>query len=71
MAELPDYQLGVLHKVTNQRGYVGAGWKRPDWSISIKLDLCTVLTADPELVIMLFPKDKKSGDDHETKGIPF
>lgn len=53
----PEYRLKVKHKATNQTAQQGAGWVNPDGSITIKLDLCAILTSDPEILITLFPKD--------------
>lgn len=60
MSRVPDYRLRVLNKETNQRATVGAGWLNENESISIRLDLCSVLTADPNLVITLFPCNKEA-----------
>ncbi len=51
----PEYRLKVKHKVTNQTAEQGAGWVNEDGSITIKLDLCAVLTSDKELLVTLFP----------------
>lgn len=53
----PDYLLKVLHKHNNQRGTIGVAWRQSDGSISIAMNLCAVLTSDPDLVITLFPND--------------
>jgi hypothetical protein len=52
----PDYKLKVLNKTTNQSAEIGAGWLNPNGSVSIVLNLCTVLTSDNNVVITLFVK---------------
>lgn len=54
----PEFRLKVKHKVSEQTANQGAGWLNDDGSITIKLDLCAVLTHDPDLLITLFPIDK-------------
>ena len=58
-APLPDFKLKALDKLTEQKSEVGAGWRNQDGSISIRLNLCTVLHSSPNLVLTLFPNDSK------------
>jgi len=55
----PDYDLSVKNKATEESCRVGAGWLNPGGSISIRLNLLTVLTSDREVLITLFPKNKE------------
>lgn len=55
----PNYRLRAMNKVTEQKADVGAGWLNEDGSISIKLNLCVVLTSSADLVITLFPNDRE------------
>lgn len=57
----PDYNLSALDKVTSQRAQIGAGWKNEDGSISIRLNLCTFIHHNPNLVLTLFPNTYKRG----------
>lgn len=53
--DTPDYSISLLNKETDQRAYVGVAWLKEEGRISIKLNLGTVLTSDPNLIITLFP----------------
>lgn len=53
----PDYRLKVKHKITGETAKQGAAWVNPNGSITIRLDLCAVLTSDPDLLITLFTPD--------------
>lgn len=74
----PDYKLSAMDKNTGVKcPNVGAGWIKDDGRISIKLNLCTVLTGNnPDLVLTLFPNDnvlKKdaSGGVEDVAEIPY
>ncbi len=54
---LPHYKLKVYDRVTEKHAYVGAGWLNKNGSITISLNLCTVLTQHENLAITLFPND--------------
>lgn len=56
----PDFNLSLLNKTNGRRNHrAGAGWINGDGSISIRLDLCVCITDDPNLLITLFPNDRK------------
>jgi hypothetical protein len=50
----PDFRLKFLHKVTSEKGDVGAGWQNNDGSISIRLNCCVHLVQNPDVVLTLF-----------------
>lgn len=59
--------MKILDKETERAGEVGAGWLNEDGSISIKLNMCVVLS-EPDLVnrdLRLWPVQPK--DDHRAK----
>lgn len=56
---LPDYKLCVKDMTTEHKAEVGAGWKNENGSISIRLNLCSVIHHNPNLVLTLFPYDRK------------
>ncbi len=60
---LPTHRFKVLDKVTGAKHEVGAGWINADGSISIRLNPCVVIHANPDQVLTLFPCDrpKKKG----------
>ena len=51
----PDYKVGCLNKVTNEKGNIGAAWINTDGTINIVLNNLVVLPASKDLVITLFP----------------
>lgn len=55
----PTHRLKVLNKFDDARTEVGAGWLNADGSLSITLNPCVVLTRDTNIVITLFPIDRK------------
>lgn len=60
----PDFILKALDKATGQKsGKIGAGWQNENGSISLKVDMCVVLTSNPNLILTLFPFDKKEDDE--------
>lgn len=61
MSRKPDYKLKVLNKKTEDRAEVGAGWANEDGSISSTINICAVITRDPDEVITLFPVDNFRG----------
>lgn len=60
----PDFNLSVLDRETEYKGYIGVAWKMPDGSISIKLNPYVVINNDRPLLVKLFPitTTKKSGN---------
>lgn len=60
MNNQPDYVLKIKQKQTTATRKAGVGWKNIDGSITIRLDLCTTLTDDTDILITLFPKEKQS-----------
>lgn len=54
---VPTHRLRVLNKETDERGEVGAGWLNGDGSITIKLNMCVVLSQSQDVVLTLFPED--------------
>lgn len=79
----PDFHLAALDKSTEAKNNrIGAAWKDDNGSITIVLDNFIQLTGSPNLVIKLFPNDRKpstalpvTGDSYTTrdleKDIPF
>lgn len=68
----PDFKLKVLSKATNKTCYCGAAWKNEDGSVSIQLDLTTVLSGTSDFVISLFPNTKTfSGPKQTVDKAPF
>lgn len=61
----PTHRLKVLDKVTGQRDRVGAGWLNKDGSITIRLNMCVVLSENDlmDRVLTLFPADGDFDDD--------
>jgi hypothetical protein len=58
MGRSPDFKLSALNKANDDRaGKLGAAWKNPDGSISIKLDPGTALIYNPDVIYTLFPAD--------------
>jgi len=55
---LPDYDIAVLHRSTNQKGRAGAAWKGTNGAISIVLNPGVQLNS-VDWVITLFPKSGK------------
>lgn len=53
----PTHRLKVLDKATNSASEIGAGWLKPDGSISIRLLPCVVLNWKDDVIINLFPID--------------
>lgn len=51
----PEYRLKVYEKATGRSAEIGAGWLNGDGSISISLNLCTVLAPKEGMSINLFP----------------
>ena len=59
MSRTPDFILKALNRRTEQRtGKIGCAWQNEDGSITIQLDMCTSLMADPDLLVTLFPNDR-------------
>jgi hypothetical protein len=74
----PDWTLNALNKETDQKSPVGVAWSNDNGSISIRLNGWVQLTADPNLVLTLFPKrdwKSKTTDTQQTpdpnEDIPF
>lgn len=71
----PDYDLAFIHKVTNQKGRLGAAWSNPDGSIRIVLNPMVVIPADADVVLTLFKRSGAgSGRAHpapDTEPTPF
>jgi len=59
----PNYTLSVLDKSNDNHGIVGAGWSKPDGSISIAINPGCALIYHPNLVVRLFPTTRKPGRD--------
>ena len=57
----PDYIIRAKPKArTELGGQVGAAWINDDKSITIKLQTCTILLGNDDLMIRMFPADKTS-----------
>lgn len=52
----PEYRIGALNKVTEERGRIGAGWVNPDGSISLVFDPFTTVPVGRDYVITMFPE---------------
>lgn len=59
MSRKPDYRFAAMNKSTDEKNNVGAAWVNPDGTISVALDSFIQLTASKNLVLTLFPNDKK------------
>ncbi len=55
----PDYNVKAMNKATGEKARIGAGWLNEDNSISIVLNSFTIIESNPNLVITLFPYDRK------------
>lgn len=55
----PDYNVKAMNKATGEKARIGAGWLNEDNSISIVLNSFTVIEGNPNLLITLFPYDRK------------
>jgi len=55
----PDYNVKAMNKATNEKARIGAGWLNEDNSISIALNSFTIIESNPNLLITLFPYDRK------------
>ena len=55
----PDYDLSYLNKSTNEKGRIGVGWENDNGSISVKLNVLVRLESDPDMVLTLFPRNKR------------
>ena len=51
----PDYRLSALDKSTDDRGQIGVAWKNTNGSISIVLNPWVQISANRDMVLMLFP----------------
>lgn len=75
MAKRPDYRLSAKRKDSEYKGEVGAGWKNPDGSISIRLNACVVLSAAEGLLLTLFVNDRaepaRSAPESSDTDLPF
>lgn len=63
MSRAPDYIVKAMNKTTDQKQRIGVGWNGKGGSISIVLNMLTVVTSDPNIVITLFPNDMKEKED--------
>lgn len=62
----PDYKVGGFDRQTGIRGNLGVAWKNPDGTISIKLNMCTLIdTGQQDLVITLFPMHMSAAEIRE------
>lgn len=54
----PTHRLKMLHKVSKASSEVGVGWQNPDGSISVVLNVGTVLSWHDrhECILTLFPR---------------
>lgn len=60
----PEWIVSVLDKQTDKKGRIGVAWDNEDGSISIKLNMCTVIdTRTQDLLITLFPNDRKKWEE--------
>ncbi len=65
---LPDYRIGVLNKMTDRRGVIGAGWKNDDGSISLVFNPCVVIDGNnTDLAIRLFDREETEKKFGKTK----
>lgn len=65
---LPTHRLSVKERDGNGRCVVGAGWLDENGSISIRLNPCVAITSHDDVIIMLFPVEKRrqmTGPRHE------
>lgn len=62
----PDYKLKVLNKKTGDRAEIGVGWQNEDGSVSVVLNICTIITRDPDEVLTLFPVNSYRGESTES-----
>lgn len=58
----PTHIIKVIDIKTKDTARVGAGWEK-DGYIRIRLDPCVVLDWKDEIMITMFPNDKKDGDN--------
>ncbi len=59
----PDYQIKATTRpniAPKRAGRVGAAWKNEDGSLSIVLDPFVTLVAADDLIITVFPIDRRS-----------
>lgn len=59
----PDYRMKATTRPgvhPHREGVVGAGWRNPDGSVSVKLDPFAVLAGADDLIITLFPMEARS-----------
>ena len=56
----PDWILKVAPRGDYKAAQrIGAGWNNPKGHINIQIDLGSFVTHNPELVVLLFPNDRK------------
>lgn len=57
----PTHRLKILDKENNKKGIIGAGWKNPDGSITIVLDVAVAIDYEncKDKVITLFPLEEE------------
>lgn len=58
----PDFYVRAKHKKSGEQSLIGAAWQNPNGSISIKIDPFVVLQGGADLLLTLFPRDKKQED---------
>lgn len=56
---LPTHRFRVLDKTTDQKNEIGAAWLNTDGSLTVVLNICTILQSDKNLVYTLFPIERK------------
>lgn len=60
----PDYYVKAMSKTRNEKSQVGAAWKNPNGSISVKIDPFVILQGGADLLVTLFPaRGLESGDE--------
>lgn len=61
----PDYRIKALNKITDERDYIGAGWRNDDGSIGLRFNRFCTVPVGSDFVISLFPVE----DDYEERPV--
>lgn len=64
----PDFILSALNKVTNERNRIGAMWRDPGGSFTIKIDAFITVPSGPDFIVKAFPNEPATASAEKGSG---
>lgn len=59
----PDYNVRAMSKSRGEKSLVGAAWRNPNGSISVKIDPFVILQGGSDLLITIFPISERKSEE--------